>query len=121
MKLGQLVESKEVLDYLGKQKLPISFAFSYRTFLEGIVPHISNYEKLRIEKVMELGEESEDKKGMYNVKEENVEQFKKEMMELLEQDIIVPEFSIDIDMLEKSNILLSVEDLSKISWLLKKE
>lgn len=116
MKLRDLVNSKELLEYLATQRFPVVFTFGLKSFIREISNPLLDFEKIRNDKAIEYGEETEDKQ--FKVKQENMELFVKEMNELLDADVDVREFKISQKFLEKHNISLSVVELEVLDWLI---
>lgn len=117
MKLRDLVDSRELLEYLSKQRFPAVFTFRLRSFIREISSTLLEYEKVRIDKVMLYGEKIDDT-DQWKVKEENTEVFLKDMNELLDTEVSVKEFKIRQSYLEDHKIPLSVQELEILDWLI---
>jgi len=117
MKLRDLVNSKEILEYLSKQRFPTVFTFRLRGFIREISPILLEYENIRNEKVILYGEKIGDT-DQWKVKEENMGIFIKDMNELLDASVNVKEFKIHHSYLEDHKIILSVQELEILDWLI---
>lgn len=123
MKLQKLIESKDALANLVKGSLPISIAWELTKFIKIANPEISSFEELRNKKIIEMGEEG-DQKGRYHVKTENMAQYSNSIMELMDKDIdlTIPIIKIS-DLLNYKDINgkgieISAKDLAILEWLI---
>lgn len=124
MKLSQLINSKEPLEKLLKNSLPIKVAWELKKFTKEVNSEFATYDELRVQKVIEMGVESKEVKGTYNVKPENLEAFAKEISELLDKDveIQVPQIKIG-DLLEYKDVNgkgidITASELMLLDWLI---
>lgn len=120
MKLKQLVESTTALNKLVDQKLPIKVSFQLSTFLSKTNPELTNFDKLRTEKIQEYGERViKDGKPTeeYTIPKDKVEEWSKEINELLEQeiDVKIPDIKID----DLGDINIEPTSLMGLEWLIK--
>jgi len=126
MILKTLVESKNALEGLLKGSLPIDIAWDLKKFIKVINPELASYEEIRIQKVIEMGYEYEDenKKRLHKVKDENMDEFAKQLNELLNKEVEVVVPKIRIDDLKKfkdvngKNIEISIEHLMILDWII---
>lgn len=115
MKLYQLMNSAGAIMRFKKDcSLEASKAFDFNDFIEDAQKELSNFDKVRVDKIKEYGEELD---GGYKVKDENIEKFNKEIQELLnkEIDIKIPE----IKRSDMRGYILS-DDAGILSWLIQK-
>lgn len=120
MKLKQLILSVESLSYLSSLKLPAVTSYKLALLTKKINPDIEEFHKTRNEKLKEYGEEiMEDEKstGKFNIKQENIEIFNKEIDDLLETElnIDIPDVSIS----EFSGINIEPKYFIELEWLIK--
>jgi len=125
MILKTLLESKTALESLLKGSLPIDIAWDLKKFIKIINPELASYEEIRTQKVIEMGYEyQEDNKKMHKVKDENVNEFAKQINDLLnkEIDVVVPQIKIN-DLKEYKDVNgkkidISIEHLMSLDWLI---
>lgn len=124
MKLGQIANSKNALTTLLKCSLPIGIAWELKKFAKITNDAVVSFEEIRNQKIMEMGVEDENKKGVYSVKPENMGIYQKEMNELLDKDIdaVVPQIKIaDLLSYRDANgkqIEIDAEQLLSLDWLI---
>lgn len=129
MKLSVIINSKQSLESLAKQNLPIAINWELKMLLSKVNPEVLAFEQLRDTKIISYGEKVKDENGketdMFQVKLENIEMFQKEMSEILKKEITVdvPEIHmkeiIEYNKNLKEPIQLSVNDLILLDWLIK--
>jgi len=120
MKLGDLVNSKAALESLLKNPLNITVGWELKTFVKAINPELTSFEEVNNEKIKEFGEEVKDEEGKstgkIKVKEENFEEFAKQVNELLnkELEIKVPQIKIG----DIKEVSLTTAELMMLDWLI---
>lgn len=121
MKLKKLVESTPSIQQLAMLKLPVSVSFKIANFTKKADPELKTFSEIRDNKIKELGELKKDEDGNettdYEVKKENVDQYKKEIEELLDQDVdlYVPEINLS----ELGDLKIEPAILANLDWLIK--
>jgi hypothetical protein len=129
MQLKTLVESKTALEGLLKSSLPINVAWELKKFIKIVNPELSSYEELRTQKIIEMGEEFTDDKGnkQSTVKPENMQEYTKIIIELLEKevDVVIPQIKVkDLTGYKDVNgkgIDMTISDLIVLDWLIIEE
>jgi hypothetical protein len=108
LKLHQLVNAKPILDKL--LTLEISFPTSFRIsqILNFVYENFKTFDDLRVTLVKKLGVLNEET-GNYDIPEENRDEFVKELNEVLELEIAVDFFKLNINDIPKSVTLTPVE------------
>ena len=134
IKLIELINSVESLNYLSELKLPAKTSFVIGKFLKDVTPEIETYNKIRSERVKEYGTVMLDEEGKevtddsgnvrYSFKDkgsnelnENGKKFIEEMNEVEEKelDIKIPEINIS----DLSFNTIEPKYLIKLYWLIK--
>lgn len=119
-KLGDIQNSIDALKNLYSAILPTKIAYRIKKIIKFCHQELVDFDEVKNKKIQDYGETkiSEEGKEFLQVKEENIAQYTKEILELLEE-------KIDFDKLapllieEIANATLSAADLDKISWLIK--
>ena len=82
---------KKIIEYKETNIDPL-LKFKLLGVMKNIEIPVSNYEKVRGEKIMEYGEENPEEKGMYSIAENDIEarkKFEKDMNSLINTDVDV--------------------------------
>jgi len=87
IKLAELVQTKNSSEEIMSIPLDVNTAWILAGNFRKIEPFLKDFEKIRIQKIKEYGEEGEN--GQINVKPENINKFTNELSELLEKEIDV--------------------------------
>ena len=114
--LEDLVKAKTSFDKIIKQDIDISVAFDIKKKIRPILVEFKDYEdaqKKLFEKYGEL------RGQQYFIKPENSEVANTELKQLLEKEVKVDIQKIEIDVLKKQNIRLSIEDLMNLEEFIK--
>ncbi len=109
--LGGLQLCSVPLQSLTQVKLPVKNSYWLNKTIDRIGRELDDYEKLRVDLIKKYGEEVEGNEGNFQVKKENVQDFNKEFIELLNIEIEDFKFTpISLETLEKSTVeLTSIE------------
>jgi len=116
IKLLKLIESEKSLKEFISIPLEIKKSFALSKLIVKVTEQISAYNEARNNKVYELGEKKEN--WQVFVKNENLEEFMKQINELSEQEVEleIPEITTD-DIKSKE---IKTEILVNLNWLIKK-
>lgn len=114
VKIQDIVAAAPTIQKLSGISLPVKVSYNIARNLKKIQRELEPFEKARIELVRKHG--NEDEEGKLVVKEENMQEFYKEMTELLEEEIEIDIRSIDIEGLAK--IELSPTEMQLIDFML---
>lgn len=111
--LGKLSESKEMLEFLGKEKFSALVAFKIMGIIKAINPHLQSLEELYRSLIFKYGApvEGTDKT---QVTEENIPAFQKELLELYAHNV---EIEFDALSLSELTIPISSFDMLKIDFI----
>ena len=120
MTLEQLVNSKNAIQNLVGEKLPIRVSSDLRKLIKVINPILVSYEEARIEKIMEFGECAEGTET-WTVKPENIDAFNTQNKEALNEELTLNIPIITVGMLERADVNLSTSDMVMLEWLIKDE
>ena len=120
MKIKDLLNSAQGLQSLQQEKLNVSVAFKIGKVMKQVNSEMEIYDKIRIKKITELGEEILDDgkpTGQFKVKEENTKLWADEYEKLIDQnvEISVPE----ITLAELGDVKIAPATLVNLSWLVK--
>ncbi len=113
--LGGLQLCSTPLQSLTQVKLPVKNSYWLIKTIDRIGKELDNSEKLRVELIKKFGEEVEGNKGNFQVKKENIQEFNKEFIELL--NIEIEDFNINpikMETLEKTNVELTSIELQNL-------
>lgn len=115
IKLKNLVKDESIknLNNLLSKEVKGSIAFDLISNIKEIKIHVENYNIIRNSLFKKYGEEKENNSSA--IKPENIEQFKKEMEELLDKDIDVNIKKIKKEVL--NNIQIKPIELMGLEWL----
>jgi hypothetical protein len=113
MKLGTILNLKDVLEVFVTIKLPIKVAYDVSKFLKVVVEEFNEFQKLKDDRVRALGTPTSDGGFTIEPNTEGYKTFVKELNELAEKEIEVRVPKVDIDLLPESE-KLSVEDVIKL-------
>jgi hypothetical protein len=122
MKLETIINSKQAIENLSKQNLPIRIAFELKTFIQKLNPEFTAFFELRNAKMKEYGTPGEvkpDGSQVFTFTPENTEKFNAEINEVLDKDIDADIPVIKISDLEKKEVSISAADLIILEWLIK--
>jgi len=115
MKLLTIVNSEKALNQLGNTKLKAVLSFKLKSLIEDTKNERVKYYNIMNEKLAECGVENPDKKGVYTLKSECVDQFNSEMTELQNTEIEIKFEKLKISDLGDSKITPNV--LVDLEWL----
>lgn len=118
MKLIDIIKSKEALDRLFTERLPIKVSFNLRKSLRKLNTILKDFEDTRVSLIEKLGE-IDASNGNYIVNKENIPEFNKEMDSLLESDIETEFNKISVN--DLGDIKISPLDLEVLSYLFTEE
>lgn len=120
IKLGILVQSHKELKELAKTNPNILVGVKIKEIMKAVESHLEIYEKVRVEKIKELGVKKDD--NTYEVKKENVELFKNELNKLFDSEKELDIKELKVSELKKSNgelIDFGANNLIALDWLIK--
>jgi hypothetical protein len=124
IKIKQLVESKTALETLIKCPLPLATAWEISKFVKKVDPELSAFFSVRNSAIVKYGEEliiDGKSTGQYQVKNENMAEYARELNELLEKEIDVDLPNVDMEKLlehaAKVDVNITVSDLMAIEWI----
>lgn len=125
IQLFELINSQQSLKNLLEEKLPITLSYKLSLLLKKIRPELESYEKVRTDKIKELGsivkDDAENDTNEYSLdinNKEVIEEFRKAMVDVGNQtiEIDIPEIKIS----EFNNsINLTPMDMETLSWFIK--
>lgn len=116
MKLKTLVESKDALVELLKEKLPFAVAMDLKKFVSEADKELIAFNEVRELKVREYGEDIGD--GRIGIKdEEKLKLYLSELDTVMDRDIDIDIPTINSEHLTKAEI--STKDLITLNWLIK--
>ncbi len=111
VKLGKLFSVQESLLKFSKVELPIKMSYKYLKFFKKAVEELENFNKIRLRLFEKYG--TLQKEGNYVlVGSDKIEEFKKEIEPLSEEEISLQWESVGIE--ELGNISLNAEDLNNL-------
>ena len=115
LQLKDIVNSKEALERLAKEKLPISISYDVGKNLRLVEPEYMEYEKQRSKLIMEkYGEENIKDSGSWEVKPTMMNEFKEELSTLAEKYI-----SLDIIKIKlPEDTLITPIDIVVLDWMI---
>jgi len=117
MKMYDLKNAETALQKLVNADLPIKIAFGLSNVVDAVDEQLRKFEEFRVNLIKKYGKETE--KG-FEVQQEHVMTFEKELNELLQLDIDIKDINpINLDLLENSSFsiveLKSLQNLGFIS------
>jgi hypothetical protein len=113
--LSQIVNSKESLEKLLGEKLPIKTAYRIQKIYRQLQPELAHYEELRTKLITEkYGTEESEGSGNWKVRPENNNEFIRELTELLSVEIDI-EF-VKVKLPDTSQ--MSPTDSFMLEWML---
>ena len=114
MKMFIIKNAESALRKLVNADLPIKIAFQISSVIDEIDVHLQKFEEFRIDLVQKYGEKTDN--GV-EVKE-NIEEFNKEINDLLNAEVTVTVQSIDIDtFLSIDSVNISVAEIKALQQL----
>jgi hypothetical protein len=112
LKLYEIVNSEDALKELGSLKLSAKLSYKISKNVKKIVDELREYNTLKNKLIVEkYGTQNES--GNFQVMKENLPDFVKELNELLESEVDVDIYPVELD----DSIILSVDHMSALSWL----
>jgi sulfopyruvate decarboxylase TPP-binding subunit len=108
IKLGEIVNAKDSLIKLFKMDLPIIISYKLGKLVKEVDKEIKHFEEERFKLIKKYGELTD--KNSYSVKPENVEEFAKDLKELLEISLKLEIEKVSLENIS-SEIKLSAIDL----------
>src|SRR5258708_4805027 len=118
--LGNIQNSVDTLKKLYSAILPTKIAYRIKKIIKICQQELTDFEEVQSKKINEYGENkiNEEGKEFFQVKEENMAQYNKEILEFFTQKVHFD--SLEPLLIEEiANAALSAADLDKISWLIK--
>ena len=117
VKMFKLVESRQILNKLVNQNLPITISFRIGVVIPIVNQYLKVFEDNRQNLVKEFASPP-DKDGNLVVKEENREIFDKKIASLLEEEVEMNFVPIPIVKFEGSNVEMSPIEMVMLDWLI---
>lgn len=115
--LKQILDSQQPIARLMDLKLPPATAFRLGRIVSKLDSELSVYNDQRLKIVQEFGEPMED--GMnFKIKDENIDEFNKQMNELISVEIDVEITPISIEELSAGGNTVTARDLLAAEWLI---
>lgn len=112
--LGQVWESRNSIDYLLSLRMPIKDAYRLAKNLKDVAAEVETIEEKRVELVRKYGEAQDD--GRVAVARENLEDFNREIAELMAVEV---EFNFEpIGLQSLVNNDATIDNLLPILWLI---
>lgn len=105
--LGELKTIESTLSKLVTMQLPVKLSYRLSKVLKPIAEELQRVEEFRLAKINEFGTQQED--GSVTVNPENIEQFKKEMFDLYEEEITIPMEPVTVDDLPETLVISPAE------------
>lgn len=115
VKLSQIIASKDALRSLASLKLKAVTSYKIAKLLKPFSEEIETFEKVRVDKVKEYGEQKGD---TMEIPQENREKFSKEINDLLQTEIDIDEESI-LKIEELGDASITGRDLLLLDFLIK--
>ena len=114
LNLGQIVNSKDALQELLNEKLPIKIAFKVKEIFGAIDPKLGYYEEMRSKLIMgEYGEQDGDS-GNWKVKQSKMKEFVEELKSLMSVEL-----DLDITKVRlPENILMTPSNAYLLGWMI---
>lgn len=114
---GGRFERGEAISNLFKEKVDSIAADKCIEILDKLEQQMKYFQELKMIKIKELGEENTEMKGVFTVKEENLEEFYSEMNSVLDKEIEIEDRLIVTISELKHQPLLSIDDRKKLFWI----
>lgn len=117
VKLEQLILSRDVLERLFLEKLPIRVTFRLRTILQKVEEQLKVYNESRIVLLEKHGKETtkEDGTVFYDVPDENKGALEKEHKELVDTEVTLGIEPLPINLVE--TLYISSLELTVLEWM----
>ena len=114
LNLGQIVNSKDALQELLNEKLPVKIAFKVQKIFRTIDPELSSYEEMRSKLIMgEYGEQDGDS-GNWKVKQSKMKEFIEELKALMSVEL-----DLDITKVKlPENISITPANAYLLGWMI---
>ena len=121
MKLREIVNSKQTLEYILTQKMKPSIAFGLSQLSKKLSEELKTFEESRLKCIKEYGEEKvrieDGEEVKYSqVSPENISIFKEEIEELLDVELSIEFKKVNISDLE--DLKISPADAMSVEWLI---
>jgi len=113
MILKEIVESKKVIEDLMEVKLPIAVSYKLNKVYKKVVEENKSFEEKRLELIKTYGEQTDKEKDTWTVKQENVDQFFKELEELTKVEVDIEFPKIKLSELQD----ITIEPKKVVPWL----
>lgn len=107
--LKKLIESREALQWLSKEKLPIMAAYRLGKGIKLINNELQNFEDMRVKEIKELSD------GSGTIPDDKAKEFSDKMMELLDMEVVLDMESISLGQLPQS---MSAAYIMALDWLI---
>lgn len=114
VKVKQLVDATEAMKELSGAKLPAATSYRVAMVIRAAQPALDSFQQAFNELLPQVGQEREDAKGKYDIKD--AERFAKEVLELQDVEIDLPlEKKLTVDQLGAAE--LTPQTLYSLEWL----
>lgn len=118
VKILQLLNASESLTALASKELSAVFSFSLAKLIKSVQEEIKLFEETRLKKAQEYGKVNEQE-NKYEIFPEKIGQFKKELEDLVEQEVIVKGDKIPLNALDK--ISIEPKHFVNLDWLIEEK
>ena len=110
LQLGQIQDMKDPMSRLTNEKLPLRVAFKLNKMIRVFDENLQVIEEERVKLVKALGEESDD--GTMKVPKDNLEEFQKQYVELMMEEVEVDVIGFSID--DFGDAKVTTQDMLKL-------
>lgn len=111
LKLGEIQDMKDPLGRLTNETLPMKIAFKLNKLVRLFDENLQAIEEERVKLVKSLGEL--DDKGAVQVPKEKMEEFQKQYVELMVEEVEVPFEKFNLE--DFSNAKITTQDMLKLA------
>ena len=111
--LKEAIESDSQLKNILEVKLPIKIAYKLNKLAKKLQAETAGYNELRVKLVKELGEKTDEKTDIWQVKTENLQEFSDKINELFKTEVEIDFEPLNIEVLGD----ISIEPKNLPSWL----
>jgi len=115
LKLGEIQDMKDPLGRLTNEQLPMKIAFKLNKLVRSFDENLQAIEEERVKLVKSLGKM--DDNGSLQVPKENMEEFQKQYVELMVEEVEVSFEPFDLE--DFSNAKITTQDMLKLDKLFK--
>lgn len=110
LKLGEIQDMKDPLSRLTNETLPMKIAFKLNKLVRLFDENLQVIEEERVKLVKSLGEVNDE--GSVHVPKEKMEEFQKQYVELMVEEVEVPFEKFNLD--DFSNAKITTQDMLKL-------